>query len=251
MFDRMGVLVGGVVLLLATGIPSGLAQESTTFDHTLFDAILRETVTDGVVDYAKLSLRYQDLQTYLSQLAQAPFDTLPREEKIAMAINAYNANCINAVLREGKKIKSVKDVWFFFKNTKFQLGGKEMTLDSLEHDTLRKMGEPRIHFAITRAARSCPKLASHAYRGATLETDLDQAARAFFLDPARNRLDRDKKTLYLNAMLKWFKKDFTTQATSIAAFVRPYLPEADQLFLKEQAVKVEFLDYDWGLNGHF
>jgi hypothetical protein len=113
------------------------------------------------------------------------------------------------------------------------------------------MGEPRIHFAIVCASKSCPKLASRAYRGESLEADLERAARDFFHDPAKNRLDKGKKILYLSSILKWFKDDFTAKAPSVGAFVRPYLPEADQVFIKEQAVKVEFLDYDWDLNGHF
>lgn len=227
-------------------------QASFSIDHSLFDRILRETVTDGLVDYAKLAQPqyYTDLQTYISQLAEAPFHSMTREEQIATAINAYNANCLNGVLKE-RKIKTVKEVWFFFKNTKFHLGGKEMSLDSLEQDVLRKMNEPRIHFTIVRATRGGPSLASHAYRGETIESELEEAARLFLRNQTQNRLDREKKTLYLSPILKWFKKDFTTQAPSIKAYVLPFLSDADQSFLKEQPVKIKFLEFDWGLNGHF
>ena len=243
--------IGAGIVCIGLSIPSQ-GQSSTSFDHSLFDRILQETVTDGVVDYAKLAQPqfYTDLQTYISQLAGAPFSSMTREEQIATAINAYNANCLNGVLKEGK-IKSVKEVWFFFKNTKFQLGSKEMNLDSLEQDVLRKMNEPRIHFAIVRATKSGPKLASRAYQGGTLEADLEAAARRFLQDPTKNRLDAEKKTLFLSPVLKWFKKDFTTQAPSVRAYVLPYLSETDQFLVKGHPIKVKFLEYDWGLNGHF
>jgi hypothetical protein len=246
------VLFCGALLAVITSPVWSQTTHPETFDHSGFDALLKEVVEDGMVDYAKLaqSQNYQVLQSYLSRLASAPFRKLPQKEQIAMAINAYNANCIHGVLKEGK-IKSVRDVWFFFKNTKFHLGGEEMDLDSLEHVVLRNMNEPRFHFAIVNASKSCPKLASQAYRGETLDSDLDRAARDFILDPARNFLDRDKKVLSLSPIFKWFRKDFTVEAPSIKAYVLPFFTEEDQAFIKEPAIKVKFLEYNWDLNGHF
>ncbi len=246
---KLILLCAAGILWVGVGLPAH-AEDATTFDHSLFDKVLSGAVRDGEVDYGMMAQKYQDLQTYLSQLASAPFRSLPREEQIAMAINAYNANCINGVLK-GKKIQSVKDVWFFFKNAKFQLGGEEMSLDSLENDVLRKMGEPRIHFALVRAAKGSPILAAHAYCGASLNNDLDQAMRDFIQNSTYNRLDTEKKILYLSPIFKWYKKDFTSRVPSVSAYVRPYLSEADQAVMKDRAVKVKFLDFDWNLNGHY
>lgn len=221
---------------------------ATPFDHSRFDHLLRECVTDGVVDYPRFAEKYSELQAYLDSLTSAPFQDLPHDEKIAMGLNAYNGFCIQGVLSQ-RNIKSVRDVWYFFKRTRFVLGGQEMSLDSLEHDILRKMGDPRIHFGLVCASKGCPKLSSRAYVASTLNEDLDQAARNFLRDKTKNYLDQEKKRLYLSALFKWFKKDFLIKSPSLIEYVKPYLSEEDSQFLSENKVKVEFLEYDWSLNG--
>lgn len=243
----VGTLVG---LTLSALSVCAWGEGTASLDHSAWDTLLKDTVRDGVVDYAALSQRYPELQAYLDSLAAAPFESLPREEKLAVGINAYNAQCIAGVLKQGK-IKSVRDVWMFFKRTKFVLGGKELSLDNLEHDILRKMGEPRIHFALVCASKSCPKLASKAYTASTLEEDLEARSREFLGDKTRNHLDREQRILHLSSLFKWFKSDFQAKAASVLDFVEPYLPEEDRVFLETEKVKVNFLDYDWSLNGTF
>ncbi|NUN97604.1 MAG: DUF547 domain-containing protein [Candidatus Omnitrophica bacterium] len=245
-------LLVGTLLGLTLGALSACATSEATgsFDHSAWDRLLNDTIRDGVVDYAALSKRYSELQGFLDALAKAPFESLPREEKLATGINAYNAQCIAGVLKQGK-IKSVRDVWMFFKRTRFVLGGKELSLDNLEHDILRKMGEPRIHFALVCASKSCPKLASKAYTASTLEEDLAARTREFLSDKTRNYLDRERRVLHLSSLFKWFKSDFQANAASVLDFVKPYLPEADRRFLEAEKVKINFLDYDWSLNGTF
>jgi hypothetical protein len=227
-------------------------RDGRAFDSSAFDSILEEAVENGVVDYAKIEGRYGDLQAYLHELEKADIDTMSPEEKMAFYINAFNAHCINGVLSKGE-IDSVNDVPPFFKGTRFVLAGKEMNLDSLEHEVLRPLGDPRIHFAIVHSSSSSPKLASRAYRGETLEEDLVHQAESFFRDPAKNRLDREAGVFRLSKILKWFLKDFTQEAPSLLAYIEPFLNEEDRTYLQEMQgkIKVEFLDYDWGLNGHY
>jgi uncharacterized protein DUF547 len=244
---RSCILALSALVVFSVSIPDAKA-----FDHSSFDPILKEAVENGAVDYGKVKRRYGDLQAYLRKLEKANPGEMSRNENLAFYVNAYNAHCINGVLSRGE-IDSVKDVLLFFKRTRFVLGGKEMSLDSLEHKVLRPMGEPRIHFAIVCSSLSCPRLASRAYRGATLEEDLTRQAEAFFRDPTKNRLDREAGVFHLSKILKWFKKDFTQKAPSVLAYVEPFLSEADRAYLRKSQgkIKVKFLDYDWGLNGHY
>ena len=48
------------------------------------------------------------------------------------------------------------------------------TLNAIEHQILRKMDEPRIHFAINCASASCPKLAQKPYTAINLEAELQE-----------------------------------------------------------------------------
>lgn len=246
----VSVFVFVLVMMVSQMCPLALAEGTVepAFDHSRFDILLKECVQDGVVDYKLFADKYSDLQAYLSSLATAPFNQLSQDEKIAMGLNAYNAACIQGVLSQ-RNLKSVRDVWYFFKRTRFVLGGQEMNLDSLEHDILRKMGEPRIHFALVCPSKSGPKLPSKAFTAATLNDDLDEAARNFLRDPSKNYIDKEKKRLYLSSIFKWFKKDFLVKSPSLVEYVKPYLLEEDQKFLSENKIKVEFLEYDWRLNG--
>jgi len=221
-------------------------------DHSAFDSILQEAVQGGIVDYGKIQNRYQDLQTYLQSLAKADLKGTSGTEKLAFFINAYNAHCISGVLSEGQ-LKSVRQVSEFFEKTRFVLAGKELSLDALEHKVLRPMGEPRVHFALVCASMSCPGLAPRAYRAETLDADLDRQAKNFLRDSSKNHLDREKGVFYLSRIFQWFKEDFAKKKGSVLAFITPYLTEADREYLqqKQGRVKVEYLEYDWSLNGHY
>ena len=93
---------------------------------------------------------------------------------------------------------------------------------------------------------SCPPLRSEAYRAADLERQLDDQARRFLADPARNRFDPTSRTLHLSSIFKWFRGDFEG---TLPAFVARYVDPATAAALREPGVRVEFLDYDWSLNG--
>ncbi|MCA9446688.1 MAG: DUF547 domain-containing protein [Candidatus Omnitrophica bacterium] len=236
------------ILVFGAAFPAS----ARTVDHSMWDSILQDSVEDGVVDYGKIQERYADLQGYLQTLETVPLDELDRNEKMALFINAYNAQCVRGVLDRGE-IESVRNVFLFFKRTKFVLGGQDFSLDSLEHEALRPMGDPRIHFAIVCSSKSCPELVNEAYTSENLDAMLDRQARKFLADPEKNRLDREEKTLYLSKIFKWFEEDFTKDQPSILAYVSQYLDDSTAKFLEERKgeIRVEFLPYDWSLNGHY
>jgi hypothetical protein len=129
------------------------------------------------------------------------------------------------------------------------LFGKQVTLDHVEHDLLRKdYKEPRIHFALVCAARSCPPLRGEPFVADKLDEQLEDQGRTFLNTPSKNRVDSAKRTAYLSKIFKWFGGDFEAQAESILAFVRPYFVEETAKAMKEGTFQVEYLDYDWSLN---
>jgi hypothetical protein len=71
----------------------------------------------------------------------------------------------------------------------------------------------------------------------------------FLATAEQNRFDANDGTLHLSPIFKWYEQDFTTPAGSLAAYVKPFLPEAQRNALTDPAkVKVKFTDYDWALN---
>ena len=113
-----------------------------------------------------------------------------------------------------------------------------MSLDAVEHDILRKRDEPRIHFAINCASRSCPKLANEPYRADRLEEQLERVTRDFIQSDA-NTLTAD--SISLSAIFKWFREDF--EATGVLSFINRY----SGVVINPDA-KIRYKPYDWSLN---
>jgi hypothetical protein len=121
-----------------------------------------------------------------------------------------------------------------------------MTLDQIEHDTIRaQFKEPRIHAAVNCASASCPPLQPRAFLPSKLEGQLEAAMRAFINDPARNRVDQDG--VRLSRIFDWFARDFEA-AGGVRAYVGRHLSPAARAHL-DAATEIGFLEYDWALNG--
>jgi hypothetical protein len=256
-------------LLLALFVPSTafpLSGETTSCasierEHTAWSSLLRKYVHDGLVDYEGLKRQgVAELDNYLATLSSvcaADERAASRGERLAFWINAYNAFTVKLIL-DHYPIRSIRSIGWVpqaaFKK-KFipmpGLGKGDLSLDEIENDILRKeLGEPRIHFAIVCASKSCPKLRSQAYRADGVDLQLDQAARDFIQDSSKNRYDAAKRTFYASSIFKWFRGDFERAKGSLAAFIAQYAQPDVDAALKRGGVGIEFLDYDWSLNGN-
>ena len=129
------------------------------------------------------------------------------------------------------------------------LFGEKVTLDHVEHDLIRKdYKEPRVHFALVCAARSCPPLRGEPYTPDKLDEQLEDQGSVFMNTPSKNRVDLENRTVYLSKIFKWFSGDFEEASGSVLAFVRPYFPKDISKQLEEHEFAVEYMDYDWALN---
>ena len=84
-----------------------------------------------------------------------------------------------------------------------------------------------------------------------LDRSLDEAARAFVNDPARNGFDARTRVAHLSAIFDWYEEDFLAEADSLLAWVARYVddPELASGLARGDAWTVRYLDYDWTLNG--
>ncbi|MGH7729965.1 MAG: DUF547 domain-containing protein [Candidatus Eiseniibacteriota bacterium] len=230
---------------------AGLARAGS-FSHAALDTVLARVLRDGRVDYGALARDHADLDRYLAAVAAARPDDWPREEQIAFWVNAYNARVLDGVIRR-PGLKSVLDVrrvlgvptLGFFREERIT-GGARRTLDDIEHRILRaRFPEPRLHFVLNCASVSCPLLPERALAAATLEADLEAATRRFLADSTRNRIDPGGR-LRLSPIFKWYEGDFRQAAGSVVAFVARYLPGGAAI---PPDTRIDFLDYDWSLNG--
>ena len=216
-------------------------------DHGLYDSVLKAHTKDGQVNYPAIAAD-KSFSTYLEQLAAAPVPSA-KSDKLVYYMNAYNALAMKGIL-DGRSPSNFIGRHLFFESTKFKLAGIETNLHNIEHEILRKLDEPRIHFSIVCASVSCPKIRRDAFTAAKLEELLDDNTRRFINDPTRNHFDKKEKIAYLSQIFKWFAEDFEKSAGSPQKFIAKYVSDAD--VAKELAAdgyKVKYLDYDWNLNG--
>lgn len=233
--------------IFVAGLMLFTTQIFAEVDHSLFDAVLKVHTKEGQVHYPAVAADKAFL-TYLEQLATTPAPST-KNEKLVYYMNAYNALAMKGIL-DGKSPSNFFGRHTFFKSTKFKIAGGENSLHNIEHEILRKMDEPRIHFSIVCASASCPKIRSDAYTVAKLEEQLDDNARRFVNDPSRNRFDKKEKLALISQIFKWFAEDFEKSSGNVQKYIAKYVSDPD--IAKELAVegyKTKYLDYSWNLNG--
>jgi hypothetical protein len=203
------------------------------------------------VHYQGLKKEESVLDKYLKVIEEVDSKILSRDEQFAFYVNAYNAWTIKLILSAYPGVKSIKELGSIFKSPWkrkiCRIDGGVITLDSIEHDILRPVfKDPRVHFAINCAAKSCPPLRSEPYRGSELDQQLDEMTRAFINDLESNRLE--DFTLYVSSIFKWFAEDFNKD---VIGFFLKYAQGnlKEQLEAHKEKIKVTYLDYDWSLNG--
>ncbi|OUS70384.1 DUF547 domain-containing protein [Pseudoalteromonas sp. A601] len=226
-----------------------------------------KNINNGVssqASYAGFKAEQAKLQAYLNTLSQvekSDFDSWNNTTQLAFLINAYNAWTVEFILSEYPNIDSIKELGSFFSSPWSKefipLLGEVRSLDNIEHTLIRgenKYNEPRIHFAVNCASIGCPALRAQAYNAPELNKQLEQQTTLFLADKTRNYADGD--TLYLSSIFKWYQDDFEkgfADSHSLASFILLYsdainLNAEQQQLLKSNAMKIEFLDYDWTLN---
>ena len=239
------------VVIWSFAIP---CQAEDSPDHSAYDGLLHRYAFPAGVDYRGWSHNKEDLATLRSYIVslerQAP-SRLERGEALAYWINLYNAATLNLIL-EHYPVATIKDIGTAlsspWKKKVVTVEGKQLSLNEIENDIVRpSFLEPRIHFALNCAARSCPPLRNSAYVGAQLESQLEEQTIAFVGDAKKNYID-DKGTLHLSKLFDWYAKDFEESKGSAVAFVKPYITALQAYTATGATPPVKFEDYDWALN---
>ncbi len=229
------------------------------FDFKAWDGLLKKhvgpTTIAGVrlagVNYPgiKKDPAYSKLIADLKSFSPATLKT--QKEKLAFWINVYNIMAVKMVV-DHYPVDSIKDAGGVFdsvwKKKVGVVGGKEITLNEIEHEILRKMGDPRIHVAIVCASVSCPDLRKEAYRTDRLDAQLDDQFKRFLENRGKGlQVNHKNGRILLSKIFDWFKEDFEPKG-GVLPFLSRYVSERDQLVLKKGTGKISYLDYNWDLN---
>lgn len=208
--------------------------------HATFDGLLRKYVTSsGQVNYKGFQNEEKQLDAYLKLLSDnANQMGWSRNKKMAYWINAYNAGTIKLILDNypTSSIMKIENGKPWDKNW-IDLGGKSYSLNQIENKILRpKFNDPRIHFAVNCAAKSCPKLLNRAWTASNLESNFEQQTRSF-VNSSFNKIQKDK--IELSKIFDWYKGDFG----DLIDFLNKYSNTPI-----DKNANVSYIDYDWNLN---
>ena len=244
-FTVLGVLVAATAVAQTppptrASIPAAITEPVLpSFNHSLFDGLLRAHVKDGLVDYAAFK-NNADFTRYLASLQEANLKGLEEAERIAFWLNTYNAYTIQLVASRGEteSIRNINKSFGLFRlkgpwSEDFVLAaGQTLTLDDVEHRILRHdFSEPRVHFAMNLAAKGGPKMRSEAYTGLKLDDQLEQQTRGFLHESTKNRLDTTQHIVYISPVVARYRDDFGASNNALGKFLADYYPGPERQML--------------------
>jgi hypothetical protein len=234
------------------------------------------------IDEAGLTVNYGQLRaspdyadywaTLTPQLrAYDPARLATRGERLAFWINLYNALVIDAVIAYEVR-ESVASQWAglaFFRTAAYGIGGQRCSLEDIEHGILRANRgnpflpgrqfapgdprltwmvdppDPRIHFALNCASRSCPPIG--VYSTELVEAQLELATRSFV--NADVAIDPERGAIHLSSIFSWYRDDFGGLPGIIELLRRSLPDDARRAWLTQaRGGQLVYRDYDWGLN---
>ena len=231
-------MFGNLIILAFLTILSPNDQKNI---HDRWDNELKKYVSDyGKVNYKKWNANKHGIKSYIEALRQnPPKKNWSKNEMLSYWINAYNALTILLILDNYplESIKKIKNPW---KQKIFSIDETNYSLSEIEHKILRKMNEPKIHFAINCGSISCPNLSNDAYRSNKLEKQLEAAAKKFLNDESKNVFSEDQ--VKLSKIFLWFNNDFGSKK-SLVKFINLYAPRKIS-----EKTRFKYLKYNWLLN---
>lgn len=228
------------VLFLFVSISETYAQIDPDF-FSKTDAFLSTYVSGGKVDYKSIKNNTSTLDEVLLLAKNSTITAKDAKAYQAFWINAYNLSVIKGII-DNYGIKSPLDKKGFFDKTKYELGGKQITLNDIEHKLLRPVfNDARFHFVLVCGAKGCPPLISEAYTPERLESLLEQQTVKALNNDSFIRVSGKK--VAFSEIFKWYKEDFVTKTTNEINFLNKYRKEP----VPENA-KVTYYSYDWRIN---
>lgn len=237
---------------------SSAFSAAASLDQGPWQAVLDAHVdASGRVDYAAIAANHA-LDPYLAALGTAE-EPLEPAERIAFWLNAYNAATVDLVA-DHFPVNSIRDLYGgkIWDTATVRVANRDLTLNQIENDFLRPMGDPRVHAALNCASLGCPPLSKTAYAGPTLDKQLVEASKRWM---ATNGITVDiaGKKVELSQIFDWYGADFTGmrhkdipgldgKQEAAVDYASRYLPADTAAFLVKGGYSVKYMSYDWALN---
>jgi hypothetical protein len=248
-----------ILLLISALIVLGRAARAQTgenvdapagINHDEFHRLLEKYVNEqGLVNYGAWKQSAADLSAldeYLRQFAAKIDNPAQGNERAASLVNAYNAFVLRWIL-SNYPIESIWQLKDSFAGKRNEIGGRKVSLDDIEHGTLRPLVGYRAHSVLVCAARSCPPLKRFAYMADRFDEQNDRAYRAWLAREDLNKFSPNEKKVEISSIFKWFKNDFE-KAGGVPKILGRYAPQPVRDFAAGGKYEIKYLPYNWGLN---
>ena len=156
-------------------------------------AVTINGVDTTVFDYAQMTRDAQKSGSQFEQILKAiervePTQLLNLNEAKAFWINAYNFAAMRLVI-DHYPVDSIRSfnislVKYPWSKKAVRIGERSYSLKQIEKDMLiKQFGDPRIVFAVSCAAVSCPDRIAQPFTAQLLDKQIDEMIRTFFNNP--------------------------------------------------------------------
>jgi len=243
-----------VLTLAAVGFPVFADGASAT---AAYEDLLTRYVTPRGVRYDAWRASGSDLKT-ISEIVMVYRNTDPKAltpiERKALYINLYNARILELVLFANphgsiKTLSKGVNAFEIFSRGTIGFDGKVISLNDLEKRLREEFKDPRVHFAVNCASKSCPPIRPEPYAADTLDTQLDDATRKFLASPGATdvKTEGGKSRIVASRIFDWYGNDFKATGGPLA-FIQKFGPPEAADAAADAKTKLDFSNYDWGLN---
>ncbi len=243
-------------------------------ESRLWAAVLAERVEsvglpDGAhetrVDWFALKDHQDDrrrITKFLEALGLVEWQALADAERLASAINGYNALIADLVIEELRADPHLSNIYevgdedgALYRRERLAAAGRRWSANDWERHFVLGEGhpdwplDPRAHFVVNCASLGCPSLLAEPIDASTLDAQLDAAVQNTLANPRHLRFDPANRELWVSPLFGWYAADFGG-AQGVRAFLARYAPPPVAAALKADpqiAVRPE-LDWDWTLN---
>ncbi len=242
--------------------------------HRPLDELLDLYVRDGFVYYGALKSDRAKLDRYLASLdgpSVAGFQSWSRVRQLALWLNAYNAWVLRTVVdhypirgqSSAYPVNSIRQVPGAFDRAQHRVAGRSLTLDGIENTVLPSFNDPRVYFALGRAAVGSGRLRSEAYAETRLDEQLKSVAAEVPANANLLRIDEPARRMNVSPIIGWHETDFINAYAAsadarfanrspieraVVRFVLPNVLPSEADFLKQNDFQMGYLPFDWRLN---
>ena len=240
--------IAGSLWKVATPRPSG----SVDVDHRALTPVLERIAERGTAGLASIG---DELTDYLEEMSRVDPDSLSDEGALAFWMNVYNAGALDLASRAAVGDESsVLRIPGGFSGAFITVQGETLSLDAVEHEKVRRFGDPRIHGSLVCGSVSCPTLRAKPYVAEGLSSQLDDQMRTFL---AGGGAMRSVDELHLSRVFRWYGGDFSrptsmptwlpARSGQLVTAIRQWLEPELIRWLDDASPPVRFQSYDWGL----